>query len=227
MVALSYLEFIINIKTNHPISNTMKTIKFISVIATVILFLTSCSVYKIASDKDSTIDFSKYKTFAWYAKNPQSFKNSQFDNQIIESNIKNYVSAELKKRGMTVNVDNPDVLLDYSLMIENKTEQAQNPIYSHPYNYGYYNPYRPMANQYIYSSTIIGYKTTNVPYKEGTLTISMVDKSNNRVVWRGWSEGTLTDAQSYESDLHNDIHKILKKYPLKALKQNKVATTKP
>lgn len=202
----------------------MKTIKFILGIAIFASFFTRCSAYKIASDKDSTIDFSKYKTFAWYAKDPQSFKNAQFDNQIIESNIKNYVSAELKKRGMVVNIDNPDILLDYSLMIENKTEQVQNPIYSHPYNYGYYNPYRPMSNPFMYPSTIVGYQTQNIPYKDGTLTITAVDKNTNRIVWRGWSEGTLIDGQSYESDLPRDIHKVLKHYPVKVLKQTKIRT---
>jgi Domain of unknown function (DUF4136) len=196
----------------------MKTIKKMLSIAIIAMACNACSTYDIASDKDNAVDFSKYKTFAWYAKDPQSFKNNQFDNQIIESNIKNFVSAELKKKGLVVDIDNPDILLDYNLMIQKKTEQVQNPIYSHPYNYGFYNPYRINMTPFAYPPMIVGYRIQNIPYKEGTLTISAVDRNTNKLIWRGWSVGTLTDVQSYESDLHRDIHQILKKYPIAVLK---------
>ena len=94
-------------------------------------------------------------------------------------------------------------------------DQVQTPVYSHPYNYGYYNPYRPFMNPYIYPSVFVGYQTQNIPYKEGTLTLSAVEKSSNKLVWRGWSIGTLTNGQTYESDLQSDIHAIFKEFPIR------------
>jgi len=197
----------------------MKTCNLI--LSLVIVFvLNSCLAYDISSDRDNNADFGKYKTFAWYAKDPQALKNDQFDNQIIESNIKNYVSAELKKRGMRVDLDNPDILFDYDLMVQKKVDQVQTPVYAHPYNYGYYNPYRPLLNPYVYPSTFVGYQTQDIPYKEGTLTISVVEKNSNKLVWRGWSVGTLTNGQTYESDLQSDIHAIFRQFPIKKVKIN-------
>ena len=179
--------------------------------------LSSCAVLNVGSDQDNTIDFKQYKTFAWYAKDPTSLKNDQFDNQIIESNIKNLVSAELKRRGYIVDIDSPDVLLDYNIMIEKKVDQQQAPVYYHPYNYGYYNPYRPLNTPYAYQQNVIGYQTQNIPYKDGTLTLSMVDRKTNRLIWRGWGEGVVTDAQVYESQLPKGIDEIFNEFPIKAI----------
>ncbi|MCU0355344.1 MAG: DUF4136 domain-containing protein [Cytophagales bacterium] len=173
----------------------------------------------IYSDQDSGADFSRYKTFAWYAKPPQGFKNQKFDNQIVESNVKNYASAELKARGFTVQVDTPDVLLDYEVNVAHKTEQVSNPVYSHPYNYTYYNPATRSYGLATAPSYVMGYQTQNVPYEEGTLTIVMIDRRTNRLVWKGWSDGTVSDEQTYESELLSDIHRIFKKFPVAAPKR--------
>ena len=179
--------------------------------------LSSCAVLNVDSDQDNTIDFKQYKTFAWYAKDPTAFKNNEFDNQIVESNIKNLVSAELKRRGYKVDIDSPDVLLDFDVMIEKKTDQQQVPVYSYPYNYGYYNPYRPNNYPYTYQQRVIGYQTQNIPYKDGTLTLSMIDRKTNRLVWRGWGEGVVTDVQVYESQLPKGIDEIFNKFPVKLI----------
>ena len=182
--------------------------------------LISCTVFNVGTDQDNSIDFKQYKTFAWYAKDPTTIKNDQFDNQILESNIKNIVSAELKKRGYKVDIDSPDVLLDFDIMIEKKTDQQQVPIYSYPYNYGYYNPYRPSNNPYLYQQRIVGYQTQNIPYKDGTLTLSMIDRKTSRLVWRGWGEGVVTDVQLYESQLPKGIDEIFKNFPVKLISIN-------
>ena len=193
----------------------MKTFKVVLMAFVAILFF-GCALMNVGYDQDNTVDFKQYKKFAWYIKDPTAFKYDEFDNQILESNIKNLVSGELKKRGYIVSVENPDLLLDYELMIERKVNQVQTPVYSHPYNYGYGYPNRP-GTFYNNSSVIIGYQTQNIPYKDGTLTISMVDRKTNKLVWRGWGEEIVTDAQTYESQLPEGISEIFKQFPLPSL----------
>jgi hypothetical protein len=178
-----------------------------------LLLFSGCATEQYYYDMDSSADFNAYKTFAWYAHQPETYKNPGFDNQILESNIKNYTSGELKRRGFKVDLDSPDVVFDYTLMIEKKNRQEQQPIYAHPYNYGYYNPYRPLQDPYSYPNYITGYQTVNIPYNEGTLIINMIDHRTNRLVWRGWSVATVTDEMTYESELHLDIMKIMQKFP--------------
>src|SRR4051812_40314050 len=109
------------------------------------LFLfASCATLDIYSDYDRSVNFNSYKTFAWIPNPDQPYQNSKFNNRIIESNIKNYASQEMQIMGYKVDVDSPDLMIQYSLMIEKKTTDVQTPVYSndipppyfnHPYNY--------------------------------------------------------------------------------------------
>jgi len=200
--------------TNHKeMDNTRRVVCVVLLVA-----MASCAG-QIYSDRDSAYPFTQIKTFAWYPKNPVDFKSSEFDNQIIESNIKNIASAELKRRGLKVSIDSPDVILDYQIMIEQKVETVQTPVYNSPYNYGYNNPYRPSPVAINTAPYISGYTTQQIPYNEGTLTILMIERKSNRMIWRGWSESTVTDGQTYESEMHEDIIDIFKRFPLKKLKR--------
>lgn len=198
--------------SNFPFS--MRKIKLF--LFPVLLFYSCGPIFNVISDQDNTVDFTQYKTFAWYVKEISPYKNDLYNNQIIESNVKNLVSAELKRRGFTVNTQNPDLIFDYEIVIEKKTEQVQTPVYSHPYNYGYPNMNMGM---YGYNSPGVfqGYQTQNVPYKEGTLSFKAVDKKTNRLIWQGYATETVPDPQTYESQLPQAIREIFKKFPVKFL----------
>src|SRR6186713_3033061 len=119
---------------------------------------------EIYSDYDRTVDFSQYHTFAWYPTTHSQNDNTLLDNQIIENNVKKAGSDQLISRGFVFDKDSPDVLLEYSLSIVQKENVVQQPIYSNPYNYNPYNPYRgPMLRP----SYIVGYTTQTIPYDEG------------------------------------------------------------
>ncbi len=182
-----------------------------------LISLWSCTA-KIYSDKDESFSFNKVETFAWYPKDPVSFKNPDFDNQIIETNIKNYSSIEIKSRGLVVSVDSPDVIFDYQIMIEQKTQTVKTPYHNYPYNYNsagnVINRPNSPSNNYL-SQGVSGYTTQEIPYKEGRLTITMTDRKTNRMIWRGWSESTVTNPRKYESELHDDVRKIFTKFPKK------------
>ena len=58
-----------------------------------------------------------------------------------------------------------------------------------------------------------------VPYKEGTLTILVIDRKTNSLVWKGWAVGTVTDEQPYQRQLENSIKRIFKTFPVKPYKK--------
>ncbi len=185
--------------------------------AGLLVVLYSCAA-KIYFDKDESYSFNKVETFAWYPKDPVNFNNPDFDNQIIETNIKNYSSTEIKSRGMVVSVDLPDVIFDYQIMIEQKVQTVKTPYHNYPYNYNaagnaIYRPNNPASN--YNSQGVSGYTTQEIPYKEGRLTIMMIDRKTNRMIWRGWSASTVTNPSKYESELHADVRKIFTKFPKK------------
>jgi hypothetical protein len=198
----------------------------------VIVLFNSCAPTTIYSDYSKTTDFKSYTSFAWLPKNhdPQQ-EHTQFDNGIVETNIKNLASGELKSRGYVINTNEPDVLLDFHIDVANKVEHVSTPIYAHPYNYNNYNNYNPNRpynnniysnnNSYYNTTTIVGYNTQNIPYEEGTLTILMIERKSNRLLWKGWSVGTVTDEQTFEYELPSDIRRLFKQFPLPIPKAKK------
>ena len=186
--------------------------------------LNACAVFNTSFDQDQTANFQTYKTFAWLVKQPVIYKDN-FDNDILENNIKNIASEELIKRGLRVDTVNPDLIIDFKLQVENKINQQQVPIYGHPYNYGYgYRNYgynygytgrnSTYYNAYMQPDVIVGYRTQNIPYKDGTLHILVIDRKANKLIWNGAGEEVVTDPSSYEIDIRKGIPEIFKNYPI-------------
>ena len=201
------------------------------------LLFNSCASTTVYSDVSTGVNFNTYKSFAWLPKTHDADqKNSTFDNEIIENNIKNLTSGELKNRGFKVDINEPDLLLDFYISVANKVDHVTTPIYGHPYNYGfnqqtyngnysnniysnnnsYYN-----NNSYLNMNTVVGYSTQNIPYQEGTLTILIIDRKENKLIWKGWSVGTLYDEQSFEYELPSDIRRLFKQFPIPVIPPKK------
>jgi len=200
--------------------------------------LSGCSKYNNTySNYDKSVDFTKYKTFAWL-NSQKSQAPTPYYNDVVENNAKSYVDRHFKDRGYTVDTLNPDVLLELVLKSEKKTEEVQ---VSNPYNYSnntynnypynrYYNDNLYYNNQnfnyypnYNYStpySYYSGYNTTTSTrkYKERTVTINVIDTGSNKLVWTGSAENDIYDHAYLKEEIHPAIVNILKQYPVKPIK---------
>jgi hypothetical protein len=166
-----------------------------------------------------------YHTFAWIPNPRDSFTNGMFNNEITERNVKNYATQEMIRRGLRVSTDEPDLLLEYNMQTERKLRTVQTPIYDYAYNYNwgafpYYDPYRRYMYGYGPPPYIAGYQTDQIPYTEGTLTLSVIDRRTNTLIWRGWNIEKLTDPETFSRSLKNDVSYIFRKFPVAPLKGN-------
>jgi|TARA_R110000737_G_scaffold104095_1_gene137256 hypothetical protein len=132
-------------------------------ILTLLLFSVGCSVYSVvSSDKDNKADFSKYKTFAWLPDRDNSDKI--LNNQIMRNNIKNYFTHEfVDNYGFTANTDTPDVLMEITVTVANKTETEKNAVTTTvpTYSRGYYNDNNTPIYQYNYPYNYNNYPVNN------------------------------------------------------------------
>lgn len=215
--------------------------KFKIIIPLVILFAVSgCgTVYNLSyADYDKSIDFTTYKTFSWI---PHSDKdNTPYHNQIIFNNSINYFSHELAARGMTVDNDNPDVLLELKITESKKsrTESVSSTIPTYNYNnsfqYRAITPYNRYYNltpgayyysrpfNYNYNSYTYGYTTRTVEYTRGSITLNVMDRKQNRFIYTATVEADLYDPATLQNDLHPAIHTLLENYPISpAVKERK------
>lgn len=187
-----------------------------------ILLITGCGVYTtISSDRDNSADFSKYETFAWLPDKDSS--NTPYNNQIIRNNTINYFSHCMGARGMKANVDSPDVLLQLEVKSVKKettvttathygaaSYYSLNPYYyPYPTYYYYRSPY--YNNYYNYRYGTIAQK---VEYNESTITLNVIDRKENKLVWMGTAQGDLYDPSYIKDNLHPAVYDILNDYPV-------------
>ena len=129
--------------------------------------LTSCSSVKVVSDYDTKVDFSTYKTFAFYKKGIDKASVSDLDKKRIMRAIEN----ELNKKGL-VKSTNPDILVSIFTKSREKVNVTDNNL-GYGFGWGY--------NPWFFGSTNLNINQ----YTEGTLFIDFIDKNKNELVWQG------------------------------------------
>lgn len=60
---------------------------------------------------------------------------------------------------------------------------------------------------------IVGYRTRQIPFKQGTVVITVIDRKKNRMVWRGWGASCIMDPYNFKSELEAKVNAIFKRYP--------------
>lgn len=183
-------------------------IKSALVLATGALIVAGCNVTS-HTEKATGINFSNYKTFAW-ANTGNTKMTDRTDNDIIDNNIKNSVSRELEKKGWTEAEKNPDVLIDYTVAVKKAVKRESDPVYSYPYT-----PYlwgRRRVYSIWYPSTLMGYHSYNVPFKEGELTVNMIDAKTNKLIWQGWAKGEVDSKNVTTKEATAQVKSIFKKF---------------
>src|SRR6267142_771271 len=130
------------------------------------------------------VDFNNYKTFGWTNSNGVT-KSGRVNNDIVDNNIKNSITTRLESKGWQETEQQPDVLLDYNVTTHKGVRQETDPVYSYPYSGYFYGPWRHRMGYYYNPAFFGGYTTYNVPFKEGTLTVNMVDAKTNKLLWSG------------------------------------------
>ena len=159
------------------------------------------------------VNFNNYKTFGWVNDNGVK-KSGRADNGIVDNNIKNSISTELERKGWQEADQHPDVLLDYNVVVEKAVKKETEPVYTSPYSSYYFNHWRHRLGYYYDPGFFMGYRTYNVPFKEGTLTVNMVDPKNNKLIWQGWSTGDITSKNVTSKEAKEDVKSIFKKFEL-------------
>jgi hypothetical protein len=159
--------------------------------------LTSCSSVKVVSDYDTKVDFSTYKTFAFYKKGIDKASVSDLDKKRIMRAIEN----ELNKKGL-VKSTNPDILVSIFTKSREKVNVTDNNL-GYGFGWGY--------NPWFFGSTNLNINQ----YTEGTLFIDFIDKNKNELVWQGIGSGAMkiTNIDKKEERISEFVNKIILAYP--------------
>jgi len=191
----------------------MKKYFSISLLATGILFaVASCNVTSHVEVAQG-VNFKNYKTFAW-ANDSSVKKADRTNSDIVDNNIKNSVGSELEEKGWQETDQQPDVLLDYNVTVKKGVKHETAPVYGYPYTGYFYSPWRHRMGYYYNPGFFGGYTTYNVPFKDGTLTVNMVDAKTDKLIWQGWATGDITSKNVTSKEAQADVKSIFKKLDL-------------
>ena len=181
-----------------------------SLVAIAAIVLAGCGVQAYV-EKDPSVDLKTYKTFAWINDKGTKKENGKSYRDFNETYMMDLVTKELEKNGFQKAKSDPDVLIDYDIMIERETRRESDPIYSRSMVRYFYNPYTGRINSYYYPSRYLGENTYTVPYKSGTITINIVDNDSDKLVWQGWAETEVTRRNISKEDMQKIVKSIFRK----------------
>jgi hypothetical protein len=192
--------------------NMKKRNNFILVVMAAIFAITTVACGTTAHiEKDQSVNFNRYKTYSWVSEKDKSL-NERNSNNLIDAQIKNEVAKQLQKAGWVESKSNPDVLLDYNILVENTVKEETNPVYSRSFTRYYYNPFTRRVVGVYYPSQMVGYENYEIPYKEGTITLHMIDKATNKLVWQGWTTDAVNSHNLTGKEVTSSVKAILKKF---------------
>lgn len=183
-------------------ANNKNMIRIFLVLA-IITTAISCNV-KVHSSYDQRVDFTKYKSFCWLNGCDFTYTGPTYLNDsLLREKIKNAIIAELEEKSLKHDENNPDLLIDFHISVENESSV----VYHHRDDEQNY--FQPFPEQEV------------INYLKGTIVIDMVDKSESRMVWRSESIGYMdVHPDLTEKNIRKGIATTLKKFPPKPQQAN-------
>ena len=163
-------------------------------------------------EKDPSVDLKNYKTFAWITDQSNSGKDGKAYQNFQEKNLRDMVNDQLQKNGWRPVRSNPDILIDYDIMVEDDVKNQSESVYSRPTVRYFYNPYTRRINSVYYPSQYLGENSYAVPYRSGTITLNFVDTKTNNLVWQGWAETEITSKRLQQDEMKKVVKAIFKKF---------------
>lgn len=148
-----------------------------------------CASMNVASDFDPAADFGRYGSYAWA--DQETTAPEELD-KLIKSSVERILATtgyfKTGPRGV------PDFLIAWSGGLQDRFDATSR-------GYTYWRGY-PVAEE-----------ASVTRYKEGTLTIDIIDVATKKLVWQGWAQGAADDAGRNADLAREAVSKILKGFP--------------
>ncbi len=164
----------------------------------------ACNTLKVTTDYNSSVDFTKYKTFNFYEITDAGESISELNKDRFIKAIK----AELAKKGFVSTETNPDMWVRATTVLTSKRTVTATTNY-----YGYGGYYRP----YYYGPGYAGASTTyhEGQYTDGSVIIDILDGTSKSLVWTGTGNKEIDKPQGSDERIKGAVEQILESFPPK------------
>lgn len=189
-------------------ASTQRFVRWIFAVAAIALLAACATGPRVRTDHDPTADFSQYRTWGFYS--PIAMEQSGYSSWISER-IKDDVRREMESRGYRYTDTAPDLQVNFQGIVEDKTDVYSMPRSDVQFFYSY------RRNAYV--AMPVWYDETQVSrYRQGTLTVDLVDAKRNRMVWTGAAIGRVVQKTPEQkmAEIDQAIGSIFAQYPHRA-----------
>ena len=194
----------------------MKNLKHVLSLAVLGLLLVSCGP-KVETEKVVPVNLDQFSSFA-FLPNQDTIQTSRYNNALVNEIVISEINENMQKLGYRLDRSQPDLLVYYHLMLDEDIAVNGVPVYT---DYGYYRPgyyVGPYYRNYLYNNYFTiprlaaGVGIEQVPYKEGTVVIDIINRRTNQIVWRGKANDIVTP-NNLEEELRTYVNAIFDEFP--------------
>ncbi len=185
-----------------------------SALPLMILLASGCaSGPDLRSDYDRSSNFAEYETYNFFA---DAGPGGASYEDLFSKYVKAAIDQEMQARGYRKTDDDPDLLVNFNAILQDKTKVSTSPAPMTGYGVGYYGYrggyYDPWGG-YGYAQ-----ETHVSQYTEGTFNIDLVDAEKKRLVWECVGVGRVTDDKldNIEQAVKEAVPLYFEKFPFRA-----------
>jgi hypothetical protein len=162
------------------------------------LVLLGCTVVRVKNTEASAgFALGQYKTFGFYEVSPQGDTVAPSYRHQVEL-LKNAIRQQLSAKGLTFAPSDPDLLVNIGVVTREKVQTRQT-------------DFRTDAPRYI-GQRRYSWRSEEVEvgrYKEGTVSVHLVDRQNNALVWKGVVEAIIPRREArLQKTIHAGVAKL-------------------
>ncbi len=179
--------------------------------AVLMMIVSSCSPVAYA-EKAPGANLENYRRYAWVETKDSKNEDASNPAAFAKLSIQNAVNEQLRKEGWVLVTNKPDVLVSYDILVEKGETRRDDPVYTRPFIRYYFNPWLRRWGTIYYPSNFLGYESYNVPYKEATVTISMMDAKTDKKIWQGWTTQEMNRSLMTRSEVRSSVKSIFRKF---------------
>ncbi len=181
-----------------------------ALLAAAVLALSACATGPtVRTDRDPTADFARYQTWSFYK--PISMEQAGYTSWVSDR-IREDVRREMEARGYRFVPEGGDLLVNFQTRQRERSQVWNVPRVDFGWAYSY--------RYHAFVSVPIRYDEPQVSrYREGVLTVDLVDGKRNRLVWTGSASAAEVSKRTPEqkmADIDQAVSAIFAKYPGRA-----------
>ena len=172
---------------------------------------------RVRAERDKTVDFSQYRTFAFA--DPLGTDREGYQT-IVSQYLKAATRRELEARGLRFVEAGPQLFVNFSGKLSEKFRTTTVPSSSITFGYGHGGYYGYRTG--IYTTWPLYAPDTQVTsYTEGTLNIDVIDAAKKQMIWEGVAVGRVTDdtMENLQPKINEAVAAIFVNYPIKSASQ--------